>query len=249
MGDIIDTLFDPGATDPAYAAVAFRALLFQLLWTIEAFNRYGLRHNDLHPGNVFASSYDKWGVFQLPEGGVTFYVPRGSMRPYIYDFDRSVWTAKGAVPQENAWVSGESYLCRSYGSCSDPNPYYDAYRVLEGVEADMDAKGLLSDDDEELDWIPLREFLGRVAAPELRQEMLLVGSGRGEDAQKAINNSVFLRSGGGGDYVPLPGEMLDVTQMLMDPYFAPLRDPSSVKGVRLAMRSVADEPYVMPMSA
>src|SRR4051812_29272499 len=72
-------------------------IYFQILYTLEVFNRYGLRHNDLHRGNVFVQTTmeSKEKEIEIEKtyieyivNDVRFFIPSQFMA-LIYDFDRA----------------------------------------------------------------------------------------------------------------------------------------------------------------
>ena len=73
----------------------FKLIFFAILYSIECFSRIGVRHNDLHPGNILmfpVEKYDRPIIFEyVTRGGEIHRYDLSGMRwiPVIYDFDRA----------------------------------------------------------------------------------------------------------------------------------------------------------------
>lgn len=114
---------------------AFSSLAFQILFTLEVFNRFDLRHNDLHPWNIFVqegevfpgSSNSVCMEYVLTdEAGNTvrkFYIPTKHLA-LIFDFDR------GSCPALPHNTSLDNFLCRDYGQCNGINHFCDTFKFL-----------------------------------------------------------------------------------------------------------------------
>jgi hypothetical protein len=75
------------------SVASFKALLFSLLYTLEVLHRIGVRHNDLHPGNIMMvpSDSNKPLVLEyVTRNGERhhYHLPKMKWVPRIYDFDR-----------------------------------------------------------------------------------------------------------------------------------------------------------------
>ena len=95
--DLRDYVRDGGASAAAEAAT----LLFQLLYTIEVFYRVGLRHVDLHDGNVLMIRDRRPRPvavhYVLREGGevLPLGLPATAWTPRVFDYDRSIKRRRG----------------------------------------------------------------------------------------------------------------------------------------------------------
>ena len=106
-------------------------IVFQVLFTLECFNLVGLRHNDLHLGNILVQDLmegNESGPIPLTKyefDGKIYYVP-SRYRVLIYDFDRSSLT-RGGAPKNNFL---EQSLCKRVGECNGPSIFYDLFKFL-----------------------------------------------------------------------------------------------------------------------
>jgi hypothetical protein len=71
----------------------WKSVLFQVLYTLECFNRINFRHNDLHLGNIFVEATPlKYILYIIDTDSATMSyvkVPTNGWTARIYDFDRS----------------------------------------------------------------------------------------------------------------------------------------------------------------
>lgn len=120
----------------------WKAILFQLIYTIQCFLEIGFMHNDMHAGNIF--------VDEIPETSFVYFVNFGkkNMQCFnvktkymlrIYDFDfatyksLSVFSKNNYTPQQNTKVSSNSSLCKKGGICKQVNWYTDLFRIFTGI--------------------------------------------------------------------------------------------------------------------
>jgi hypothetical protein len=104
-------------------------VLFQVAYTLTAFGRLGLMHNDLHDGNIFIET------LQVPR--TTYYrvgqeVFKRTSRfvAYIFDFDQA---SKHPFPASAVELSNsllETDLCGRYGVCNKFTPNKDWFKFL-----------------------------------------------------------------------------------------------------------------------
>jgi hypothetical protein len=109
-----------------------KILVFQILWTLECFNRIGMRHNDLHMNNFFVQLYNPDEAnynysYTLPDGK-TFYFTTVPFSVKIFDFDRS--NIEGVTDNTLLSRGNPSELCNKIGICRGPNPKYDTLKFL-----------------------------------------------------------------------------------------------------------------------
>lgn len=120
------------------------SVMFQLLFTLEVFNRMGLRHNDLHMRNIMVQDLlkDSRNPTDLHfEYAVTdsdgnelkrFRIPATNLA-LIYDFDRAS-VASPAFPANRS--NTLSTWCKTYGECNRENPFFDTYKVMAALAND-----------------------------------------------------------------------------------------------------------------
>lgn len=81
----------------------FKKILFAILYTIDCFSRIGVRHSDLHPGNILMIPVEKYKspiIFDyVTTDGKTYRFDLSGMTwiPAIYDFDRAFKIERHAV--------------------------------------------------------------------------------------------------------------------------------------------------------
>jgi hypothetical protein len=72
-----------------HESLSWLTILFQITWTLNVFNEYGLNHNDLHADNIFIDplEYPIYGIYFLTE--TTYFILPINYFVKIYDFDRA----------------------------------------------------------------------------------------------------------------------------------------------------------------
>lgn len=102
----------------------FLSAVFQILYTLECFNRFKLRHNDLHGGNIFVQETSKKSndvYLEYRVDGQSYYIPSQYLA-LIYDFDRASTDA-----YKNKSLD-KFELCKDYAQCNGHNPKYDTFK-------------------------------------------------------------------------------------------------------------------------
>lgn len=107
-------------------------VLLQCAAVLDAFQRVGLMHNDLHCGNVFVQELDtpeKWTWSQ--------HEFKTKWRVKIYDFDHASKTPTTEDPQlmENTWLT--KVLCKSSCECNNFTTGFDWWGLLQGLYYDL----------------------------------------------------------------------------------------------------------------
>lgn len=100
------------------------SMMFQVLYTLQVFNLFGLRHNDLHPGNIFiqnGSTTTYYTYFVTDE--IYFAIPVKDCVK-IYDFDLS---ATKEIKNTKLDTTG---FCVNFGICNNKNLKFDAYTFI-----------------------------------------------------------------------------------------------------------------------
>lgn len=113
-------------------------LLFQIIYTLEVFNRVGLKHNDLHIKNIFIqvhnkniidSNYDEYFNKYIVDD-YTYFIPNIGLSIRIFDFDRTCKHDNGVFP---SYKSIKSTLIKNleelHINC-DENKTFDTYKIL-----------------------------------------------------------------------------------------------------------------------
>ena len=115
-------------------------LLFQILYTLECFNRMSMKHNDLHLYNIMvilkkknltnSDSYDKFYrkfIYTDKKGKKkTLFLPNIGIEVRIFDFDRSCKYKKTKLSQK---IYSKFIEKDTYQNCEE-NKYCDTYRLL-----------------------------------------------------------------------------------------------------------------------
>ena len=115
-------------------------LLFQILYTLECFNRMSMKHNDLHLSNIMvilkkknltnSKSYDKFCrkfIYTDKKGKKkSLFLPNIGIEVRIFDFDRSCKYKKTKLSQK---IYSKFVEKNTHQNCEE-NKYSDTYRVL-----------------------------------------------------------------------------------------------------------------------
>lgn len=123
----------------------FFQLMFQVLYSLECLNRFLVRHNDLHTGNVMCNQEaGKYPEAHYPiikyhlSSGKTIVFDQIRIFPMIIDYDRS-WAFGLNVTNTDLVVSNlrpfsnNGHLCDGFGQCAKPNDLYDTTVFLLSV--------------------------------------------------------------------------------------------------------------------
>lgn len=106
-----------------------KPLLFQVGYTLKQMHAIGIRHNDLHFGNVWIDILPFEEVFQYDLGNGQYAQIKTKYVPKIYDFDLSTFTPSKnrPVPPElvNKAIDSSDGYCTMFGMCSEADPLYD----------------------------------------------------------------------------------------------------------------------------
>ena len=113
-------------------------LLFQIIYTLEVFNRVGLKHNDLHIKNVFIQVHNKNIIDSTNDkyfnkyivDDYSYLIPNIGLSIRIFDFDRSCKHDNGVYP---IYKSIKSSLIKRleeiHINCYE-NKTFDTYKIL-----------------------------------------------------------------------------------------------------------------------
>lgn len=129
--------------DHAAIPMEFLAIYWQVLYTLEVFNRMGLRHNNLNSRNIFIAQYpEEQRVYKyVVDDGTEFYVP-SRLVVHITDFNMATVTLTEGFNDEwekiNTFIEDDQYnidertesFCQAFGICNDFNPKFDTFKFL-----------------------------------------------------------------------------------------------------------------------
>ncbi len=112
-------------------------LLFQLLYTLEVFNRYGLRHNDLHFNNIWVEKTTdeiKYYYVINDSNKIKVYHVPSNYIVKIFDFDRSSLN-ENKINHFKQFVNINNnalpdYYCQSNMQCNTKDPKFDTYKLF-----------------------------------------------------------------------------------------------------------------------
>jgi hypothetical protein len=108
---------------------AFRTVMCQLLFTLEAFNQSDppLRHNDLHTGNIMVDTIADGVMTYILSDTEAYAVPTRGCFVRVFDFD---WAFAGKHNTKHDPFAGERGFCKEEGKCSEVNPAFDTYYII-----------------------------------------------------------------------------------------------------------------------
>lgn len=121
------------------------SIIFQVLYTLIIFNILGLRHNDLHLGNIYLQMQDivpTYFVYFITDT-TYFAIPIDVAIPKIYDFDLSA--IKGVVNTKISFEDKDKEIqsmCMNYGICNQDNPKFDAFTFLKFLYDSANTHGI-----------------------------------------------------------------------------------------------------------
>jgi hypothetical protein len=119
------------------------SILFQIYYTLICFNRFNLRHNDLHFNNILLEELSEYTeiYFEVPEIGIVKIKTKFIVK--IYDYDRS----SALYPGIDRNTLLDVLYCNYVGSCNKLNSKYDTYKVT------MDFKKKLGNNNKSLFYV------------------------------------------------------------------------------------------------
>jgi hypothetical protein len=112
---------------------AMLEIIFQLGYSLREMNIHGLRHNDMHLGNVWIDTISTKVAYRTPYG--TFVM---APRVKIFDFDHSAFTFTGPKVPVNRRVTER--LCPMHGECSSVNINQDFFKVVSNLDGFVTGK-------------------------------------------------------------------------------------------------------------
>lgn len=127
----------------APAPLDLLAIYWQVLYTLEVFNRMGLRHNNLNAQNILLSQQSSSRVSKYIVDGVAFYIPT-TASVHITDYNLSTVNQTKGFNEEwekvNTYIDDTDYIrehsertesfCDAFGICNELNPKFDTFRFM-----------------------------------------------------------------------------------------------------------------------
>jgi len=122
---------------------AWKSVLFQILYTLEVFNRIGFRHNDLHLENVFIEDLsgttapdNTMYVIELHPGRWEYVLlPTKNHNVRIYDFDRSTLLCTRGTINKKYWDLVGEYKANMPGGLGCTNTRMLTRSLVQGVKS------------------------------------------------------------------------------------------------------------------
>ena len=107
-------------------------IIFQVLYTLEAFNMINLKHNDLHMGNIFIIKYNEikqnvYHQYTLADKTKVF-LPNLGYSVRIFDYDRSCKQPADPPFEKQILPAYDDFV--SIGQTCDINANFDTYKFL-----------------------------------------------------------------------------------------------------------------------
>ena len=105
------------------------SILFQVIYTLHCFAKVGLRHNDLHLGNILIETdYPVKTISYFLDPDTVYKVPTNGVFAKIYDFDRG-YTSGSTT---NFLLENDGF-CQNYGTCNVENPFFDIFSLITNI--------------------------------------------------------------------------------------------------------------------
>jgi len=189
------------------------SVLFQVYYTLLIFNFYGLRHNDLHLGNILMEkSLKQTFKYYTTQNLDLYYEIPVKDCVKIYDFD---WSASNSSLYAVHNQKLDEY-CQPFGVCNNKNPKFDAFvftYMLYHTAKDMYKDATRKQEAELLGKFCTSIFYNNLTL--LGQEFPHYGRICKKDLADITNNIKRCR----GDYEPTDQEMMTLPQILSLPIF------------------------------
>ena len=122
-----------------------QALMFQVLWTLECFNRIGVRHNDLHLENIFVFKHNRpqntYRIFKYKdEKNIqhVLYVPTTEYEVRVFDFDRAAKRKLTSHKYKKKYTPAISFkytrdLFMKRHTLSNKNHQFDTFKFMQHI--------------------------------------------------------------------------------------------------------------------
>ena len=117
------------------------SVLFQIIYTAECLYRIGIRHNDLHVGNILISSSKQQTTHYRINTSQVIAVPTKTSLVKIYDFDNSCGIRDKRKHLHNKSIRSKYYNYKlkyykywnQYGMSDSDNSKYDTFTILSSI--------------------------------------------------------------------------------------------------------------------
>ena len=115
--------------------------LFQIIYTAECLYRIGIRHNDLHVGNILISSSKQQATYFRINTSQIIAVPTKTSLVKIYDFDNACGIRSKRKHVHNKFIRSKYYNYKlkrykywdQYGMSDSDNSKYDTFTILSSI--------------------------------------------------------------------------------------------------------------------
>ena len=107
-----------------------KSVLFQIIYTAECIYRAGIRHNDLHVGNIFIDTTYQKTISYILDSNTVVNVPTNTCFVKIFDFDNACSITNKSF--YNYKLKRYRYW-EQYGMSNTDNPKYDSFTILSSI--------------------------------------------------------------------------------------------------------------------
>jgi len=115
--------------------------LFQIIYTAECLYRIGIRHNDLHVGNILISPSKQQETYFRINTSQIIAVPTKTSLVKIYDFDNACGIRSKRTSLHNKFIRSKYYNYKlkyykywdQYGMSDSDNSKYDTFTILSSI--------------------------------------------------------------------------------------------------------------------
>jgi len=222
-----------------------KSVLFQIIYTAECLYRIGIRHNDLHVGNILISSSKQKEINYRINISQIITVPTTNTLVKIYDFDNAC-----GIRTKNEYLSNKIVKSVYYNYKLKYYKYWDQYGMSDSDNSKYDTFTILSS---------ITEILNKYGANRSLLHLIEEYYLKSEDLRnchwkyvhrmgKKKDGSYFHESQNSSqpDYFPQDNELADNNSILNDKIFDEWKvQPNSLKTLDLDKQSLV---YTIPNS-
>jgi hypothetical protein len=222
-----------------------KSVLFQIIYTAECLYRIGIRHNDLHVGNILISSSKQKEINYRINISQIITVPTTNTLVKIYDFDNAC-----GIRSKNEYLSNKIVKSVYYNYKLKYYKYWDQYGMSDSDNSKYDTFTILSSITEILNkYKANRSLLNLIEEYYLKSEDLRSCHWKYVHRMgKKKDGSYFHESQNSSqpDYFPKDNELADNNSILNDKIFDEWKiQPNSLKTLNLDKQSSV---YTIPNS-
>jgi hypothetical protein len=138
LGDFVLKLLNVNSLTKNEKKEVLLNILFQILYTLEAFNNIGLKHNDLHINNIliFEEPRSSKYIQYILSDGRKVNLAHIGFTARIFDFDRSCkQKLAGSRDFDYAIVPSDKQYYAKIGQSCVANAKFDTYKLLYGLDS------------------------------------------------------------------------------------------------------------------